>query len=222
MKIELTQEEISHLNSLDSKKKKRKFLIDCFINSFEVEEPAINLNDFLKNQIRIPWEYLKEPKEIKNNFSEMLEKLQKGEVDMYCFINNIESKYKKQGPVLTGNQIIDSVNTGIRALDSIRKVYKAIEKKEIIENSKKPQPPMEFCVEITDENKEVLQQIWAKRGQAVVGNYLLTNSLNTFLIQNDEPFLWIEDFGKKQLPTVTTEQFLRYIGKENLIENGLK
>jgi hypothetical protein len=166
MKIELTQEEISHLKSLDSKKKKRKFLLDCLVEEIEKKVNPISLSDFLKNQVRTPLDYLNRPDKL--------------------------------------------------YLDS-NKAYRGIP-----QNLKEPQPPIEFCVEVTDGNKEVLQQIWAKRGQAVIGNYLVTNSLNTFLIQNDEPFLWIEDFGKKQLPTVTTEEFLKYIGKEDLINKDLK
>jgi hypothetical protein len=38
MKIELTKSQISYLKSLDSKKKKRKFLLDCLIENICVEE----------------------------------------------------------------------------------------------------------------------------------------------------------------------------------------
>lgn len=38
MKIELTKSQISYLKSLDSKKKKRKFLLDCFIENVEIGE----------------------------------------------------------------------------------------------------------------------------------------------------------------------------------------
>jgi hypothetical protein len=131
MKIELTKSQISYLKSLDSKKKKRKFLLDCFVENIEVE----------------------------------------------------------------------------------------IEAKELIEKSNEvAKLPTDFCVKITDENRDVLQEIWSKRGQAVVGNYLITNSLNTYLMQNNEPFLEIENFGKKELPIVETDEFLKYIGREDLID----
>jgi len=74
----------------------------------------------------------------------------------------------------------------------------------------------EFCVEITEENKEVLQKIFSDyhKGRAsnlVSGRLLHSNSLFTQCFESNSL--------AKNLPVVSTEEFFRYIGKEELIKD---
>ena len=161
MKIELTQEQILHLKSLNSKKKKRKFLLDCFLEEIEKKVNPISLSDFLKNQVRTPLDYLNRP-------------------DKLCVDSN--------------------------------KAYRGIP-----ENSQKPQLPMEFCVEVTDENREVLRKLCLYFPEYVYTNILY---LKVYL-----PGKYITGYKSLEgitCPIVTTEEFLKYIGREDLIEKDLK
>lgn len=140
MKIELTKSQISYLKSLDSKKKKRKFLLDCFVEDIEV------------------WSELEE--------------------------------------------LIQKVNK------------KAKESQELIEKSNEvAKLPTDFCVEITQSNKEVLEKLWNqffnKVGVSFCEGYLHSNSLCDFFDIS---------LSSRNLPIVTTDEFLKYIGREDLIE----
>lgn len=123
--IKLNPEQLAYLKSLDSKKKKRKFLLDCLVECIEV----------------------------------------------------------------------------------------GIEVEELIAKSNEPQPPMEFCVEVTDENKSVLDKLWNQFWKTFeVGlckGYLHSNSLCAFLDLS---------LSSRDFPIVTTDEFLKYIGREDLIE----
>lgn len=85
--------------------------------------------------------------------------------------------------------------------------------------------PKEFCVEITKENKEVLQRlknIYHKIASDFPitprGKFLVSNSLFSYFFYTEENYIEIEGFGKKELPIVSTEEFLTYIGREDLIK----
>lgn len=71
--------------------------------------------------------------------------------------------------------------------------------------------PNEFCVEITEENKEVLYKVWrdfhkGKVGNLDIGRFLFSNSLFSFCLESDK------DYQNSKI--VSTEEFLRYIGKD--------
>jgi hypothetical protein len=131
MKIELTKSQISYLKSLDSKKKKRKFLLDCLIENTEVE----------------------------------------------------------------------------------------IETKELIEKSNEVAKLLtDFCVKITDENREVLEKVSQKirnKTCKLGDGFLQSNSLATYVCVSKTSKLY-ED--KRPSKIVTTDEFLKYIGREDLIE----
>ena len=159
MKLKLNPEQLSFLQSLKSKKKKRKFLLDCLVEEIEKKVNPISLSDFLKNQVRTPLDYLNRP-------------------DKLCVDSN--------------------------------KVYRGIP-----ENLKEPQTPMNFCVEITDENAKLLNSIWqnfnhTKGSIAVACKFLNSNSAINYL----GPSVGLLDSVK----IVTTEEFLKYIGREDLID----
>lgn len=89
------------------------------------------------------------------------------------------------------------------------------EKQDIIEKSNNNDIPMEFCVEITKENVACLTFIWATFhkdtfGILKPGSFLHSNSLFTYCIQSNVPT------NNKIVYIVSTEEFLRYIGKEDL------
>ena len=93
--------------------------------------------------------------------------------------------------------------------------YKS-EVQEIIEKSNKISKfPTDFCVEITENNKAVLQMIWNGFHQmdAVLNSkYLISNSLHTYCLASNARICK----GKK-MPIITSEEFLNYIGKEDLV-----
>jgi len=71
--------------------------------------------------------------------------------------------------------------------------------------------PKEFCVEITEENRKILDIASIKRNSA--GNRLIVGQ---FLVCNNEEFL-LSDFRCCKL--VTTQEFLKLIGREDLIKS---
>jgi hypothetical protein len=168
MKIELTKEQIAYLKSLDSKKKKRKFLLDCLIENVEIDNSEITKT--------IP----------------------------------------------TGNVIEDSINFGVDSINMISKAFKVAfkareikESQELIEKSNEvAKLPTDFCVEITDENRLLLERIWCeinKKTQVLfLGKYIISNSLLTHFYSCK---------SHKNLPIVTTDEFLKYIGREDLISD---
>jgi len=96
-----------------------------------------------------------------------------------------------------------------------------IEEQEILKLSESYKGPMEFCVEITYDNKEVLEKIWKDFHNDRVGyldnNFLHSNSLHTYCYSSN-----VSEDNSKPIQVVSTEEFLRYIGKEELIDNGEK
>jgi hypothetical protein len=167
MKIELTKSQISYLKSLDSKKKKRKFLLDCLVENVEVK------------------------------------------------IDN--SEIAKIIP--TGNVIEDSINLGVNSLDMISKAFKAREAKELIAKSNEvAKLPTYFCVKITDKNRDVLEKVSQKirnKTCKLGDGFLQSNSLITYVCVSKTSKLY-ED--KEPSKIVTTDEFLKYIGREDLIE----
>jgi len=84
-----------------------------------------------------------------------------------------------------------------------------------IEKLKEPQHPTEFCVKVTDENRDVLTKVWNEfyKGHTItlfegIG-YMHSNSIFTFIDPHS---------SAKTSKIVTTEEFLKYIGREDLIE----
>ena len=92
------------------------------------------------------------------------------------------------------------------------------EKKEIIDKSNNNNTPMEFCVEIAEDNKEVLYSIWSGFHKGIVNlsfdGFLHSNSLITYLFTTNTIF----NSKNSNVKLVSTEDFLRYIGKEDLIK----
>lgn len=74
--------------------------------------------------------------------------------------------------------------------------------------------PKEFCVEITEENKEVLERVYKQDPlNLIIGKYIITFE------GSNEIFNYPE--APKNKPIVSTEEFLRYIGEDNLIRLGI-
>ncbi len=77
--------------------------------------------------------------------------------------------------------------------------------------------PNEFCVKITEENKEVLDKLFFEkhtvRWGLRVSDFLHSNNKYSFLYSCNKPPNKTEN-----VKIVSTEEFLRYIGKEELIE----
>jgi hypothetical protein len=83
--------------------------------------------------------------------------------------------------------------------------------------------PKEFCVKITDENKNKLEVIWndfhkEKNMKLAVGFYMHSNSLFTYMIQSSSMSVCSAVVFIEKPKLVSTEEFLSYIGKEELIE----
>lgn len=81
----------------------------------------------------------------------------------------------------------------------------------------KPETPKEFCVVITEENKEFLNKLWIdfhkeRAGELLFGNYLHSSNKFDFLYSSNN----ITN-NNKFVMCVSTEEFLRYIGKEDVI-----
>lgn len=219
MEIKLTLEQIAYLKSLDSKKKKRKFLLNCFVESIEVEENPIKLEDFLKNKVFKKWEYLEEKplgKEIEidtdlKNESES-EKTK-----------NIHEHFDHLLQIIKTAEIAEILKTiCVKQQDyqyaaKFRELEKKFREKEelIAKSNEVAKLPADFCIKITNENREILQKIWSDLNKneviienSAIGRYLHTNSLFTYLDLKNRAYL----------PIVTTDEFLKYIGREDLIE----
>lgn len=211
MKLKLNPKQFAFLQSLKSQKKKRKFLLDCLLEEVELK--------IISEQFGI-----KKAKDALGNtyFFTKWKMLEDANPD-FCG-KTIE--LPKQKIALTGNDVVDSANIGIMAVNSIIKARKlANEKEEILKKSNEPQPPMEFCVEVTDENRDVLQSVWNNfhKTEGYLGNtYLCSNSLFTHCFSSNNRRrndVYDEKNPNYHLPIVTTEEFLKYIGREDLIEN---
>jgi len=130
-----------------------------------------------------------------------------------CLVEEIE---KKVNPISLSDFLKNQVRTPLDYLNrpdklcvDSNKVYRGIP-----ENLKEPQTPMNFCVEITDENAKLLNSIWqnfnhTKGSIAVACKFLNSNSAINYLA----PSVGLLDSVK----IVTTEEFLKYIGREDLI-----
>lgn len=153
IKIEITKKQLAYLKSLDSKKKKRKFLLDCLVEEIEVKNPKAK-----------------------------------------AFLEHVEDFLKEESILRM-------------------KGFKEIKLDEILEKSKEPQPPTEFCVKITDENKGILETAYYEfntvTNVSFRAKYLHANSIDTYMFTSD--------LIQGSL-LVTTEQFLKYIGREDLVE----
>lgn len=82
----------------------------------------------------------------------------------------------------------------------------------------------DFCVEITEENKEVLQKVWNefhKCNNVLNNNYLHSNSNFTSCYSSNNRRrndVYDSNSPDYNLPLVSTEEFLKLIGREDLIE----
>lgn len=117
---------------------------------------------------------------------------------------------------LTKEEIFDLTNPSMFFPEIIDKIKMRRKEQEIISKSNVNSIPPEFCVKITEENKDVLQEIWSNFHKNIVrnlnvGSFLFSNSLFTFCFQSNEEF--------KKSKIVSTEEFLIYIGKEELIKD---
>jgi len=105
---------------------------------------------------------------------------------------------------------ISSTNEAIiEAVDKYKKdTYEA---KEILELSKKDDTPMGFCVAVTSENVKSLSKLMelfhGKSFSLVVGGFMHTNSLNTFLSVLHTKQSLGNDYDSEE---VSTERFLEY------------
>lgn len=84
--------------------------------------------------------------------------------------------------------------------------------------------PKEFCVEITEENRDVLASLslYAKTTfnsikKFDIGNFFISNTLFGFLIINDETYLDLLGIGRKEIPIVSINDFFKYINKEDFL-----
>ncbi len=94
----------------------------------------------------------------------------------------------------------------------LKKEIDDIEKEEIIYKSNNSEIPKEFCVEITNENIDIFQKIQREYHKIpdldlAIGSYFFINKLKSRFLTD---LLTVK--------IVSTEEFLRYIGKEDLIE----
>jgi hypothetical protein len=124
----------------------------------------------------------------------------------------INEKFKETLESLTNPDLIDKRKEFHNAIDE------HLEKEEIIKLSNSYNGPMEFCVKITNVNKDILQNIYNtfhkdKSGILDTNRFLHSNSLHTYCFSSN---VASNDFKKIEL--VPTDEFLRYIGKEHLIE----
>ena len=173
MKIELTKSQIAYLKSLDSKKKKRKFLLDCFIENIEV------------------------------------------------------GKKSKVKPIVFTNGVFQTNNK--EAIDFLEKCWfiknEKEESQELIEKSnEEPQLLDAVCVKINSSNRDILQKVYneyfsnyfREKSDSVLNcEYLISNTPKTNFIQTDDLKVWVKG-GEPKI--VTTDEFLKYIGREDLIE----
>lgn len=112
----------------------------------------------------------------------------------------------------------NSIDLSFYELFKIRKEKLiAHEKEEILRKSNNQDIPKEFCVEITEENKEVLELIFREKYKS--NNWSLR--VKDFL-HSDIKFDSLYSSNKApdnnvNIEIVLTEEFLRYIGKEELI-----
>ena len=214
--IKLNPEQLQYLKSLDSKKKKRKFLLDCLIENIEVENNEIKLDEFLKNCVFKKWEYLVEKplgEEIKIDTDLKNESESEKIKFVYEHFDHL-LEIIKTAEIAEILKTICVKQQDYQYASKFRELEKKFrEKEELIAKSNEPQPPMEFCVEITDENRLILERIWCEINKekqiSFLGKYIISNSLLTHFYSCK---------SHKNLPIVTTGEFLKYIGKEDLIE----
>jgi len=123
------------------------------------------------------------------------------------------SEREKIDFIPTGDFFRDSINLATQSSKLIKQIYKEkairLEKLSKTDNS---DIPKEFCVEITEENKKILQKAYNQHSVILTtGRYIVYFELG------NEIFNYPEAPKNKQI--VSTEEFLRYIGKEDLIDD---
>lgn len=166
--MKLNPKQLSYLKGLDSKKKQRKFLLDCILENVigESDNETLNLKLDLKHE-------------------KMLE-----------LIND----YK--------NQSVKDVFSSIKTEN--------LEAKEIIAKSKEPQPPMEFCVQITDLPVVEYCEICHRYPKIENSNKCEScHSCVKHIIENDPIF---EKYRKKTPQEYTTNDFDFNKGYRDAIE----
>ncbi len=96
---------------------------------------------------------------------------------------------------------------------------KRLEIDDIISETTNSEVPKEFCVEITKDNKNLLHGVYENKNGIskllVVGDYLLSDRDEKYVSYNLKEHKHLILSCNK---VVSTEEFLRYIGKEDLIE----
>lgn len=130
-------------------------------------------------------------------------------------LNNIEIVFT-DGIFKTDNPLAINFMSGFTECLTLKEK----EEQEIIKKPQEYEMPINFCTEITDGNKDIILKLWSftkendiKPYNFSLGKYLHSNSLFTYLeIKN----------GIGGVKVVSTEEFLRYIGKENLIKENDK
>jgi len=195
IKIKILEEQIAYLKSLDSKKKKRKFLLDCLVGEIEFKGIHALIEEFFSTE-----------NILKTNREAMGLPTKKIKVE-----NVVDEKLKGTGYENAFFKAIIPIGSSFS--DVLKEVDKYKESQEILEKSKEPQPPTEFCVKVTDENRDVLQGVWNNKrnfNNVLSGNYLVSDSLFSSCKSSLNKIA--------NLPIVTTEEFLKYIGREDLIE----
>jgi hypothetical protein len=104
-----------------------------------------------------------------------------------------------------------------------------IESKELIEKSnEEPQLLDAVCVKINSSNRDILQKVYneyfsnyfREKSDSVLNcEYLISNTPKTNFIQTDDLKVYVKG-GEPKI--VTTDEFLKYIGREDLIEKESK
>jgi len=134
MEIKLNSEQLAYLKSLDSKKKKRKFLLDCLLGEIES-----------KNIVKF------EPIIFKDGVFQTKDKNVADFLSHFCR----ESKLVEES--FLSSQIQDFLST-----ENILSMN-VFEARELIAKSDEvAKLPTDFCVKITDENRLILERIWCE------------------------------------------------------------
>lgn len=221
MNITLNQEQLSYLKGLNSKNKKRKFLLDCMLENIDLEISNFFSKDYVKSEnienvgksIVFTNGMYKTSNKKEIELLDSLHPMILREVDESNYIDNenhlcwIFNRLISYGENPNFDYMIK--------LKQIADKYK--ESQEIIDKSNKPQPPMNFCVEITDENKIVLNSIWKNfngHNRDLSSSYRFLNS-NSGINYLCPSFDLLENYIN-----ISTDKFLTYIGREDLIEKN--
>jgi hypothetical protein len=100
MKIKLTKSQISYLKSLDSKKKKRKFLLDCLVENICVEETQSPKPNYSPEEIELVKHNINQ-REVSEQGSELLkfDMLEKSKKSFFLNKEQIEDSKEKEQKV---------------------------------------------------------------------------------------------------------------------------